>query len=94
MDLHERLIYDKDFRIAFLETRGDSFQRLFETLMGKVYPADFIACRPWGKVGDEKNDGYLPSKRILFQVYAPNEMSAKEAISKINEDFERIAHPA
>ncbi len=88
MDRHQQLFYEKDFRIEFLETRGDAFQRLFETLMGKVYPADFIACRPWGNVGDKKNDGYLPSKRILFQVYAPNEMSANEAISKINEDFE------
>jgi len=88
MDRHQQLFYEKDFRIAFLETRGDAFQRFFETLMGKVYLSDFIACRPWGNVGDKKNDGYLPSKRILFQVYAPNEMSANKAISKINEDFE------
>lgn len=88
MDRHQQLYYEKDFRIAFLEARGDTFQRLFEVLMGKVYPSDFIACRPWGKIGDRKNDGYLPSRRVLFQVYAPNEMSASEAISKINEDFE------
>lgn len=87
MDRHQQLYYEKDFRIAFLETRGDSFQGLFEVLMGKVYPDDFIACRPWGNIGDRKNDGYLPSKRILFQVYAPNVMSASEAISKIDEDF-------
>jgi hypothetical protein len=36
---------------------------------------------------NRKNDGYLPSKRILFQVYAPNEMTASEAIAKIHEDF-------
>ena len=88
MDRYQQLYYEKDFRIAFLEARGDAFQHLFETLMGKVYPGDFIACRPWGNIGDRKNDGYLPSKRILFQVYAPNEMSAGAAISKINEDFE------
>ena len=88
MDRHQQLYYEKCFRIAFLERRGDSFQGLFETLMGKVYPADFIACRPWGNIGDKKNDGYLPSKRILFQVYAPNEMSVNATISKINEDFQ------
>lgn len=88
MDRHQQLYYEKDFRIAFLEVRGDAFQRFFEVLMGKVYPDDFIACRPWGNIGDRKNDGYLPSKRILFQVYAPNEISASKAISKINEDFE------
>jgi len=88
MDRNQQLSYEKDFRIAFLENGGDSFQKFFEKLMGKVYPADFIACRPWGIIGDEKNDGYLPSKRILFQVYAPNKISANKAISKIDEDFE------
>lgn len=87
MDRHQKLYYEKDFTIAFLRARGDAFQRFFETLMGKIYPGDFIACRPWGYIGDKKNDGYLTSRKILFQVYAPNEMSANDAISKINEDF-------
>jgi hypothetical protein len=55
--------------------------------MGKGYPRDFRPCSPWGNVGDMKNDGYLPSTRTLFQVYAPNEMSAAEAKRKIEEDF-------
>lgn len=88
MDRIQQLNYEKDFRIAFLESKGDGFQRLFERLMSKVHPNDFMACRPWGNVGDRKNDGYLPSARILFQSYAPNDLSATEAIKKINEDFE------
>jgi len=88
MDRTQQLNYEKDFRIAFLESKGDGFQRLFEKLMSKVHPNDFMACRPWGSVGDQKNDGYLPSARILFQCYAPNELTAAEAIKKINEDFE------
>lgn len=87
MDRIQQLSYEKDFRIAFLESKGEGFQLLFEKLMSKAYPDDFMACRPWGKAGDRKNDGYLPSKRILFQVYAPNEMSSSEAVKKINEDF-------
>jgi len=87
MDRIQQLNYEKDFRIAFLESKGDGFQRLFERLMSKAHPNDFMACRPWGKAGDRKNDGYLPSARILFQSYAPNELSAAEAIKKINEDF-------
>lgn len=87
MDRVQQLNYEKDFRIAFLESRGDEFQRLFEKLMSKAYPNDFIACRPWGNVGDRKNDGYLPSARILFQSYAPDELSAAGAIRKIKEDF-------
>ncbi len=88
MDRIQQLYYEKDFRIAFLESKGDGFQRLFEKLMSKAHPNDFMACRPWGNVGDRKNDGYLPSDRILFQCYAPNELTTTEAIKKINEDFE------
>lgn len=87
MDRIQQLGYEKDFRIIFLEAKGDGFQRLFEKLMAKAHPNDFMACRPWGNVGDRKNDGYLPSARTLFQSYAPNELSAAEAIKKINEDF-------
>jgi hypothetical protein len=87
MDRIQQLNYEKDFRIAFLEAKADAFQHLFEKLMSKVYPNDFMACRPWGKIGDRKNDGYLPSARTLFQSYAPNEISAAEANRKIKEDF-------
>lgn len=88
MDRIQQLVYEKDFRIIFLESKGDGFQRLFEKLMAKAHPNDFMACRPWGNVGDKKNDGYLPSTRTLFQSYAPNELNAAETIKKINEDFE------
>lgn len=88
MDRIQQINYEKDFRIAFLESKGDSFQALFEKLMSKAHPNDFMACRPWGNVGDRKNDGYLPSTRTLFQSYAPNDLKAHEAILKINEDFE------
>ena len=88
MDRNQQLNYEKDFRIAFLEAKGDNFQRLFEKLMAKAHPNDFMACRPWGNVGDRKNDGYLASARTLFQSYAPNDLDANQAIKKINEDFE------
>jgi hypothetical protein len=87
MDHVARNHYELSFKVAFLEKKGDEFQYFFSTVMGKRYPADFIAVRPWGKVGDRKNDGYLKSKRTLFQVYAPNDISAAECVSKINDDF-------
>jgi hypothetical protein len=55
--------------------------------MEKRYPGDFITVRPWGNVGDRKNDGYLRSKRMLFQSYAPNDISAAECVAKIDDDF-------
>ncbi|MEF8754247.1 MAG: ABC-three component system protein [Accumulibacter sp.] len=60
---------------------------MFEELMGRRYPGDFMACRPWGRQGDRKNDGYLSSAHTLFQVYGPNEIAAAATVKKIEEDF-------
>jgi len=87
MDEVERAFRELQFEIAYLQKKGTEFQDWFATIMEKRYPGDFIRVRPWGNVGDRKNDGYVRSERWLFQVYAPNEMSAKDAISKIDEDF-------
>ena len=78
-----RIAFERDF----LKKKGNAFQDYFADVMEKRYPGDFIRVRPWGNVGDRKNDGYLRSQRTLFQVYAPNELSASEAIEKIDEDF-------
>jgi hypothetical protein len=83
----QQAYYEQKFEITFLRAKGDEFQTFFERLMGLAYKADFMACRPWGNIGDRKNDGFLKSERRLFQVYAPNEMKAKDAIKKIAEDF-------
>ncbi|MDR3043780.1 MAG: hypothetical protein LBU75_05890 [Desulfovibrio sp.] len=80
--------YEQKFETAFLRAKAGEFQTFFERLMGLAYKADFMPCRPWGKQGDRKNDGYLKSERRLFQVYAPNEMSSSKAKAKICEDFE------
>lgn len=87
LDPVSRAFYEQDYKIAYLEKKGTAFQDFFSSIMEKRYPKDFRRIRPWGNVGDMKNDGYIPSESILFQLYAPNEMKAKEAISKIDEDF-------
>lgn len=80
--------YESRFENLFRAAKGNEFQTLFERLMGLAFKSDFMACRPWGSQGDRKNDGFLRSERCLFQVYAPNEMTANDAIAKITEDFE------
>ena len=87
MDDFARAFYELAFELAYIKKRGNEFQDFFSTLMEKCHPNDFIRVRPWGNVGDRKNDGYLKSERRLFQVYAPNEMEAAKAIAKIDEDF-------
>lgn len=56
--------------------------------MERCHPQDFQRVRPWGRYGDRKNDGYLKSERMLFQIYAPNEMTQERTLAKIEEDFE------
>lgn len=87
MDMVSRAFYELKYQVAFMEKKENSFQDFFSSAMEKRYPGDFQRVRPWGKVGDKKNDGYLKSKRTLYQCYAPNEMKASEAINKIDEDF-------
>jgi len=87
MDEFERAFRELQFKTAYLEKKGNEFQDWFATIMEKRFPGDFIRVRPWGKAGDRKNDGYVRSQRRLFQVYAPNAMSAKQAMAKIDEDY-------
>ncbi len=84
----EQAYYELQFELAFLKSKGDAFQSFFEDLMTRAYKGDFMACRPWGNQGDKKNDGFLKTEKRLFQVYAPNEMEATKARTKITEDFE------
>ena len=58
--------YDQKFENTFLRAKGNEFQTFFDRLMSLAYKADFMACRPWGKSGDRKNDGFLKSERRLF----------------------------
>jgi hypothetical protein len=76
------------FRLRYHET-GESFQTFFSTLMQLRHPrGDFAPVRPWGKFGDRKNDGYLRSKRQLFQCFGPDEMKPlSKCTTKIKEDF-------
>jgi hypothetical protein len=87
MDDWTKTYYGLRFRIDFLERKGASFQDLFVSVMSKAHPKDFMPCRPWGRSGDRKNDGYLPTEQLLCQVYAPNELTSAKTIKKIEADF-------
>ncbi|MBL8605378.1 MAG: hypothetical protein JNK72_25830 [Myxococcales bacterium] len=56
--------------------------------MNKSNP-NFVAMRPYGSLGDEKNDGYDPTTGTYYQVYAPTDPDSKlgEAASKARDDF-------
>ncbi len=88
MDALAQAWFETKFELMFIKARGDAFQQLLGRVMSMSHPGDFVQTRPWGKLGDEKCDGYLRSQRRFLQCYAPNELSKRVTLSKLNEDFE------
>lgn len=70
---------------------GQSFEDLFTEIMSYV-DHDFRKIKAWGNIGDRKNDGYIESKGIYYQVYAPEDITLKypELVSKLKQDFEGL----
>ena len=89
MNLQEKITAHMYFRLKIYEKDGYEFQNFFTHIMNK-YDENYMTIKTQGNIGDRKNDGYIPNKGIYFQVYAPEKVDAKEAISKIDEDLEGL----
>ena len=87
MDEVVRVFFAQEFKLAFYLKKRTEFEDWFAEIMELRYPEDFKRVRPWGNSGDRKNDGYLQSKRMMFQVYAPNELEERYTLIKIEEDY-------
>lgn len=89
--MHDRVrgLYAMAFRDRYRGAHGNAFQDLFSEIMEHVHPdGDFVRVRPWGNVGDQKNDGYIYSTRQLFAVYGPHHPTATEVCNKVTSDYE------
>lgn len=62
------------------------FQHLFEEV-AKRAGGHFVAVKPYGKLGDKKADGLYWSSGTVFQVYAPDAMTAAKTRRKIDQDL-------
>lgn len=73
------------------EKNGSEFQSFFSDIMEKANP-DFQKVKPYGNMGDGGNDGYIPSKGIYYQVYAPENPTDRstEAAKKMVDDFNKL----
>jgi hypothetical protein len=87
MDELTRKWFEMTCRQRLREAHAQAFQDLFSELMELAHPGDFRRIRPYGSDGDLKCDGYLASRRLVFQVYAPRTLKKAELIRKIREDF-------
>lgn len=88
MTRDERTISRILFKNKVHEADGQKFEDLFSAIMNYKEP-DFTQIKPWGNIGDRKNDGCILSKGIYFQVHAPEDVkkSYHEIIKKIQTDF-------
>lgn len=88
MNTQEKALARKLFKLKIHESNGQAFEDLFTAIM-HYSEADFQAIKPWGNIGDRKNDGYIKSKGIFFQVFAPEEISKSyvNVVKKLHEDF-------
>ncbi len=88
MNVQEKTFARKLFQNKILKADGQIFEDIFSAIMYYA-EADFQQIKPWGNIGDRKNDGYIKTKGIFYQVYAPEDIrkSYKNVLSKLKKDF-------
>jgi hypothetical protein len=76
------------FQNKIYKANGQKFEDLFTKIMSYAYP-NFQQIKPYGRTGDMKNDGYIKSKGIYYQVYGPEDItkSISYAKGKLKDDF-------
>ena len=60
MTSDEKTIARKLFKLLIYEADGTGFEKLFTSIMNYAEPK-FSQVKPWGNIGDRKNDGYIES---------------------------------
>lgn len=88
MNSQEKAFARNQFKLKIYEANGQAFEDIFTAIMNYV-ESDFQSIKPWGNIGDRKNDGYIESKGIFFQVFSPEEITTSypNVINKLNDDF-------
>ncbi|NLP13174.1 MAG: hypothetical protein GX383_01530 [Clostridium sp.] len=91
MNVDEKTLARQLFQNKIFKSDGQAFEDMFVCIMSYA-EKEFQAIKPWGNIGDRKNDGYIRDKGIYFQVYAPEDIrkSYSDAIAKLNGDFSKL----
>ena len=91
MDPKERYFYHLAFKLRIFESNGQAFEALFTQIMN-YSEQSFQQIKPHGNIGDRKNDGYIRSQGVYFQVYAPENPvdNCSTAVGKLENDFEKL----
>jgi hypothetical protein len=91
MNVQEKTVARQLFQNKILKADGQIFENIFSAVMNYA-ETDFQQIKPWGNIGDRKNDGYIKTKGIFYQVYAPEDIrkSYINVVSKLKEDFDGL----
>jgi len=91
MNSEEKALARMLFKLKLHEADGQAFEDIFTSIMNYT-EADFQSIKPWGNIGDRKNDGYIKNKGIFYQVFAPEDIrkSYTNVIDKLNTDFDSL----
>ena len=91
MNSHDKALSRILFQNKVYKSDGQTFEDLFTQIMSYAI-SDFRKIKAWGNIGDRKNDGYIPSRGVYYQVFAPEDIRKNypQAISKINTDFQGL----
>ncbi|MBC2699057.1 MAG: hypothetical protein HF976_11130 [ANME-2 cluster archaeon] len=91
MDVQEKTFARQLFQNKILKADGQIFEDIFSATMNYA-ETDFQQIKPWGNIGDRKNDGYIKTKGIFYQVYAPEDIrkSYTNVVSKLKIDFDGL----
>lgn len=88
MNNQEKALARKIFKLKIHEANGQEFENIFTAIMNYV-ETGFQSIKPWGNIGDRKNDGYIKSKGMFFQVFSPEDItkSYPKVVKKLKNDF-------
>lgn len=91
MDNQEKILARILFENKIFKADGNAFENLFTEIMNSA-ETDFQQIKPWGNIGDKKNDGYIPSKGIYYQVFAPEDIrkSYPKVVAKLKTDLKGL----
>jgi len=93
MNRDERHMVRIMFQLLIYKSDGQAFEDLFTLIMRKV-DSEFESIKPYGRIGDMKNDGFNRTTGEYYQVFGPEDSEKNktiyDAVQKVRNDFEGL----